>query len=61
MCPVSMIGTKRSQYHEGVDLWVDLWVDLQADLQVDHRVDAQLVGDANTTLFTPEKQSERWG
>lgn len=53
MCLVSMIGIKRSQYHEGVDLWVDLQVDL--------RVDAQLVGDANTTLFTPEKQSEWWG
>lgn len=53
MCPVSMIGTKTSQYHEGVDLQVDLRVDL--------RVDGQLVGDANTTLFTPEKQSERWG
>lgn len=46
MClkPLSVIGTTRSYYHEGVVLWVD----------------AQLVRDVNTTLFTPEKQSEWW-
>lgn len=54
MCliPLSVGGTTRSQYHEGVDLWVDLRADLW--------VDTQLVGDVNTTLFTPEKQSEWW-
>lgn len=62
MClkPLSVSGTIKSQYHEGVDLWVDLRVDLRADLRVDLWVDTQLVGDVNMTLFTPEKQSEWW-
>lgn len=44
--PLSVIRTSRSPYREEVDLRVDL------------RVDAQLIRDVNTTLFTPEKQSE---